>query len=40
MKRSIKLNADNKTLATLKKMISLKKEYRQLVESKIKLSKE
>ena len=39
MKQTITLKADNKTVATLKKMISLKKEYREIVASKIKTAK-
>ena len=39
MKQTITLNADNKTVATLKKMISLKKEYRVFVASKTKVTK-
>ena len=40
MKHTITFNADNKTVATIKKMIALKKEYREIIESKVKITKE
>lgn len=39
MKQTITLKADNKTVATLKMMISLKKQYREVIASKIKTEK-
>jgi hypothetical protein len=36
MKQTITLTPNSKTLATLQKMISLKKEYREIVMEKIK----
>lgn len=39
MKQTIIITSDSKTVATLQKMISLKKEYREIVMEKIKNSK-
>ena len=39
MKQSITLTADNKTVETIKKMIALKKEYREIIVNKVKITK-
>ena len=39
MKQSVTLTADNKTVETIKKMIALKKEYREIIVNKVKITK-
>lgn len=39
MKQTVILKADSKTVETLKKMISLKKEYREAIVAKLKSDK-
>ncbi|MEC4003440.1 hypothetical protein OX283_002120 [Flavobacterium sp. SUN052] len=39
MKQAVTLKADNKTVETLKKMISLKEEYRKTIVAKLKSDK-
>jgi hypothetical protein len=38
MKQTITITPNSKTVATLQKMISLKKEYREMVVAKVKAS--
>ena len=39
MKQSVTLTSDNKTVETIKKMIALKKEYRETIVNKVKTTK-